>query len=197
MAGPDEEPVEPDEELDDVVVDAELVDAELVEGDSAAAADPADIDDLDFEVSIESVISDLEAMVAERDQFLDAYRRAQADFENYRKQARKREEQGIDQAVTRLVTQVLPVLDAGDAARSHGGKEATAAEQIAGLLYDTLAKEGLEAIEAEPGTLFDPNLHDAVAHEPGDSDPVIVDVLRAGYLWKNRVIRPSMVRVKG
>ena len=82
------------------------------------------------------------------------------------------------------------------------------------MLSDTLAKEGLERID-EPGAPFDPTVHEAVDHVPAaegpapstapastpDGDPVagpVVDgVLRAGYRWKGRVIRPAMVRVRG
>jgi molecular chaperone GrpE len=177
--GPEDEIV--DGELEDMAVDEEVIEGDLV----------------DLELSAESLVADLEAVVAERDQFLDAYRRAQADFENFRKQAQKREHDAIDRAVTALVGRLLPVLDAGDAAQAHGGAEAAAVEQVAGLLYETLAKEGLEAVDPEPGEMFDPNVHDAVAHEPGEGEPAILEVLRTGYIWKGRTLRPAMVRVKG
>ncbi len=170
-----------DGELEDAPVDEEVIEADLV----------------DLELSAESLVADLEAVVAERDQFLDAYRRAQADFENFRKQAQKRENDAMDRAVTALVGRMLAVLDAADAARAHGGAEAKAVEQVAGLLYETLAKEGLEAVDPEPGDEFDPNVHDAVAHEPGEGEPAILEVLRTGYIWNGRTIRPAMVRVKG
>jgi molecular chaperone GrpE len=180
--------------------DDEVVEAELL-GDPVAADVMTDDDDLAaeaLEITAEDLLSDLEAVAAERDQFLDAYRRAQADFENFRKQMVKRQEDAVDRALTSLVSQLLPVLDAGDAARAHGGEESAAADQIAGLLFELLAKEGLEAIEADPGIPFDPNVHDAVAHEPGgDGDPEIAGVLRSGYIWKGRVIRPAMVTVRG
>ncbi len=50
------------------------------------------------------------------------------------------------------------------------------------------------------GVPFDPTVHDAVAVEPGDGDegvPEVVEVMRAGYRWKGRVLRPAMVKVKG
>jgi molecular chaperone GrpE len=184
---------QPDESaLDDVVVEGEVVEGEIV-GEEEVVEDEVIADFADADVSIEAMIGDLEAMVAERDQFLDAYRRAQADFENFRKQTVRRQEDAVDRAITSLVVQMLPVLDAGDAARSHGEDD-----QLANLLYDTLSKDGLEAVEADPGTPFDPNVHDAVAHEPGDgAEPQVAGVLRTGYLWKGRVIRPAMVTVKG
>ncbi len=64
------------------------------------------------------------------------------------------------------------------------------------MLVKTLGKEGLERIDPA-GAAFDPNEADAVAHEDGDGGPVVAEVLRPGYRWKGRVLRPAMVKVKG
>lgn len=134
--------------------------------------------------------------------YLDDLRRLQAEFENYKKQMVRRQSEHLERAAESIVTSLLPVLDAGDRAKAHGAEEAAG---IAGLLYDTLRKEGLESLESQAGDAFDPNVHDAVAHEPadeGDDDDaeagaVIAEVLREGYRWKGRLLRPAMVRVKG
>jgi molecular chaperone GrpE len=124
----------------------------------------------------------------------------QAEFENYKKQVVRRQTEHLERAAESIVTNLLPVLDAGDNARAHGSQEAAG---LGGLLYDTLRKEGLEGLESQPGDGFDPTLHDAVAHEPADEDDaeqegsVIAEVLREGYTWKGRLLRPAMVRVKG
>lgn len=71
--------------------------------------------------------------------------------------------------------------------------------QIASLLRDSLAKEGLEAV-ADVGVEFDPTVHDAVAHEaaePGEPSGVVVEVMRPGYRLKGRVLRAAMVKVRG
>ena len=100
------------------------------------------------------------------------------------------------------MARLLPVLDAFDLAEAHfaaGGEvteEAIALTQARGLMLDTLGREGLERIDAD-AVAFDPQVHDAVAHEPGEGEPVIDGVLRAGYRWKGTVLRPAMVRVKG
>ena len=135
--------------------------------------------------------------------YLDDLRRLQAEFENYKKQMVRRQSEHLERAAESIVTNLLPVLDAGDRAKAHGAAEAAG---LAGLLYDTLCKEGLESLESQPGDVFDPNLHDAVAHEPADEDAesdgesggaAIAEVLREGYRWKGRLLRPAMVRVKG
>jgi molecular chaperone GrpE len=60
-----------------------------------------------------------------------------------------------------------------------------------------LRKLGLESLNLQDQP-FDPAVADAVIHEPGDSDePVVSEVLRSGYLWKGRVLRPAMVKVRG
>ncbi len=111
---------------------------------------------------------------AERDEYLDALRRLQADFENYRKRMIRQQTEQLERAAQDLVVKLLPVLDALEAARAHlGDQEAATAEgkalvQAAALLDAVLAKEGLERID-EVGVAFDPSAHDAVEHEVPDA----------------------------
>ena len=148
--------------------------------------------DADLEAAAEAVEVDLELLLAERAQYLEAYRRAQADFENYRKQAQKRQDDAVVRSVGRFVESLLPVLDACDAALAHGAGEV---EPILTALYGALGKEGLERIDPK-GVAFDPAEAEAVAHEPGEGgEQVVAEVLRPGYRWKGQVIRPAMVKV--
>src|SRR5262245_56115160 len=169
-------------------------------------AGPADeaAPDQDLEEAADVVEADLEAatdevnkLAGERDEYLDQLRRVQADFENYRKRVMKQQAETIERATEALVAELLPVLDACDAAQAHGDE---AAEAIAKALIDVLEKQGLDKVAPE-GEAFDPNRHEAVAHEPAEgdeaADPVVSEVLRAGYVWKGRVLRPAMVRVRG
>lgn len=138
--------------------------------------------------------ADLEALVNERDQFLDAYRRTQADFENFRKQTQRRQADEVERVLGRFVDELLPVLDAGDAAIAHG---ADGAKEIFTALLGTLEKEGLTRVDPI-GEPFDPNVAEAVMHEPGEGEEQVVsEVLRVGYLWNGRVLRAAMVKVKG
>jgi molecular chaperone GrpE len=118
--------------------------------------------------------------------------RVQADFENYKKRILKQQTEHLERAAEALVDKLLPVLDAFDLARAHG----EGFEQVQGALVEVLAKEGLERIDPI-GEAFDPNEHDAVAHEEGDGEAEVSEVMRAGYRWKGRVLRPAMVKVKG
>jgi molecular chaperone GrpE len=178
-----------------------------------------------FEAPNDTVVDDLDDLLVaarrERDEFRDMVQRVQADFENYKKRMLRQQTDHLERAAEDLVTKVLPVLDAFDLARAHLGEgddlSAEGKALVAGstLLSDTLAREGLERID-DPGEPFDPTTHEAVDHvsddpgtpgagagavtEPGadaPTGPVVDEVLRAGYRWKGRVVRPAMVRVRG
>ncbi len=158
----------------------------------AAAADAAVEEVADqVEVDLDDVLA---TATSERDEFRDHLLRLQADFDNYRKRVHKELGEAGDRALGDFVDSLLPVLDAVDAARAHGVAEV---EQVAGLLVDLLAKRGLERVGAD-GDVFDPTLHDAVLHEAGDDDVQSVgQVLRAGWRWRGKVLRPAMVKVVG
>jgi molecular chaperone GrpE len=138
-------------------------------------------------------------VVRERDEYLDALLRLQAEFDNYRKRAQRQQRETVENAAATLVKKLLPVLDTADLALAHGGGEDV--KQVAGALFDILSKEGLERIDPE-GQPFDPVHHDAVAHEPVEGQgapetPEVSEVMRAGYMWKGQVLRPAMVKVRG
>jgi molecular chaperone GrpE len=173
--------------------------------DGAAGQAGPDIDDgtdgpgdaeADGELADEFTPEQIDALVAERDEFLDAYRRTAADFDNFRKLSQKRLADEIARTQGSFVERLLPVLDAVDAARNHGSEDV---EALATALFGFLEKEGLERVHPF-GVPFDPNVAEAVVHEPGDDDqdePIVTEVLRTGYQWHGRVIRPAMVKVAG
>ncbi|MGI8752775.1 MAG: nucleotide exchange factor GrpE [Acidimicrobiales bacterium] len=164
---------------------------------AAAAATPDEEADADADAAAVDVNEDIDVLAvvhAERDSYLDALRRLQADFENYKKRMVKQQMDQADRAAETLVEKLLPVLDTADLAFSHGaGEDLT---QVRTALLDALAREGLDRIDPDGGP-FDPTVHDGVAHEPGDGDQEVAEVLRAGYSWKGRVLRPAMVKVRG
>ena len=150
------------------------------------------------EIIVEGATSNTEVTIddvlQERDEFKDIALRVQADFENYRKRAASQMGDELDRALGKLVEQLLPVLDACEAAVAHGVE---GVEQVWSSLIGALQKQGLEALDLA-GKPFDPALADAVMHEEGDgSEPVVLEVLRTGYRWKGRVLRAAMVKVKG
>ena len=140
---------------------------------------------------------ELAAVVAERDAYLDDLQRVTAEFTNFRRQTIKRNTELVAQAASRLAKALLPVLDACEAAVSQGveGIEAVQAQMLG-----VLSAEGLTVLGSvdEP---FDPGFHEAVmsedASDDGEAAPVVAEVLRTGYAWNGRVLRPSMVKVRG
>ena len=170
------------------------VEAEAV---AEVAADPAvngDGDGDGVEQAAEVVEHDIAALVAERDQYKDIALRLQADFENYRKRVTTQTELDVGNATGRIADALLPVLDACEAAFAHG---VDGVEPIWSALMGALQRQGLEAMDLQSKP-FDPALAEAVIHEPGDEgEPVVSETLRTGYLWKGRVLRAAMVKVKG
>lgn len=150
----------------------------------------------DEAIDVETLVATLEAVTAERDSHLADLQRVTAEFANFRRQATRRQTETIEHAASGLAEKLLPVLDACEAAVGHG---ATDVEPIHGTLVETLRKEGLDRVAAI-GEAFDPELHEAVMHVEGDDSgngPVVVEVMRSGYVWNGRVLRPAMVKVEG
>jgi molecular chaperone GrpE len=146
-----------------------------------------------------------EVLARERDEYLLALQRTQADFENYRKRVARLQEEQSARASGQLVEKLLLVLDTLDLAEAHLNESLEVSEDgkalraARAMLTDILSKEGLERVD-QPGVPFDPSVHDAVAHaeaEEGQEGAVVEEVLRAGYRWKGQVLRPAMVRVRG
>jgi molecular chaperone GrpE len=140
----------------------------------------------------EQLLEDLQRLHAEREDYLDQLLRTRADFENYRKRMLRQQGETLERAGEELVLKLLEVLDVFDAAVVHG----QGFDQAYARLVAVLTKEGLARIEPV-GAPFDPTEADAVHHEAGEDGPVVSEVLRPGYRWKGRVLRPAMVKVKG
>lgn len=146
------------------------------------------------EVAEDLVEHDIETLLKERNEFKDIALRLQADFENYKKRVATQQQDEVDRATGRIADALLPVLDACEAAFTHG---ADGVEPIWSALIGALSKQGLVALDLLDKP-FDPELAEAVVHEEGDGgEPVVVEVLRTGYQWKGRVLRAAMVKVRG
>lgn len=178
----------------------------MVDGDEVADASArttpdtgvADSEAAQATEAAESVVEhDIDALLADRDSFRDIAQRLQADFENYRKRVAAQTADEVERATGRLAEGLLPVLDACEAAFvAHPGE----IEPIFNLLLSEMKKLGLEGMNIA-GTTFDPNLAEAVMREDGAGDEngnaVVVDVMRSGYTWKGKVLRPALVKVRG
>ena len=139
---------------------------------------------------------------ADLDRFRELAMRSQADFENYKKRAARERDDAIKYANKALLEKLAAVVDhfelGLEAARTEGERSPifSGMSLILKQLQDLLAESGLQPIEAV-GQKFDPNLHEAVGHEPSDGVPEehVIRQTRRGYKFKDRLLRPSTVVV--
>lgn len=171
------------------------VETDVPPGD-AVAEEPAAAEP-DEGLSVEGLLADLERVTAERDEFLRLAQEKQAELENFRKRVMKQQADEVARATGRIVDTLLPVLDAFDYASAHGEESL---KPMRDQLLGALEKEGLSRLDTD-GRVFDPTVHEAVAHEPADGEqhdgPVVIETMRAGYTWQGQLLRPAMVKVKG
>jgi len=188
---------------------AEAREAELAEEVEEADADVADeaeafegIEADGVEAEEDAIAADLDKARAEAESYLDDLRRLQADFDNYRKRTLREQTARTASASQALVARLLPVLDNFELAVSSAERSRDfdrmlkGVEMVFGELREVLEAEGLVRIEAE-GKPFDPERHEAViAVEEEDTEPgMVVDIVRAGYELRGKVLRPAMVKV--
>jgi molecular chaperone GrpE len=139
---------------------------------------------------------------ADLDRFRDLAMRSQADFENYKKRAGREKEDAIKYANSSLLERLVSIVDnfelGLEAARAEGEKSPvySGMSLVLKQLQDFLADNGLQPIEAT-GQRFDPNLHEAVAHEASErvAEGNVIRQVRRGYRLKDRLLRPSTVVV--
>ena len=119
--------------------------------------------------------------------------RTRADFENFRKQTNLQRKQTMRVVEFATIEKVLPVLDTVELAIQHN----ETLKPLAKTLEKSLADLGLKMIDANAGTPFDPDFHEAARMEEGaeGDTEVVSEVLRPGYLYNGEVLRPAMVIV--
>ncbi|KEF38126.1 molecular chaperone GrpE (heat shock protein) [Schinkia azotoformans MEV2011] len=128
--------------------------------------------------------------------------RLQADLENFRRRVRLDQEAAAKYRAQSLIENILPALDNFDRALNIEAKEEETLQLLKGVemvhrqLLDALKTEGLDIIDAV-GKEFDPNFHQAVmqVEDSNYESNIVVDELQKGYILKDRVIRPTMVKV--
>jgi molecular chaperone GrpE len=111
----------------------------------------------------------------------------------HRRQRERRQLAKHQQEMADLVIDLLAVLDTVDAAARH---QITGADQLHRQLHQMLSRHGIERLDGDDQP-FDPSVHQAAHHEPGAGPPMVVGLLRPGYRWNGRVLRPALVAVRG
>jgi molecular chaperone GrpE len=117
-----------------------------------------------------------------------------AEYDNYRKRALRDQQLAAERTKVAVVTQLLPVLDDLDRARSHGDLESGPLKSVADKLATALEGLGLSGFGDE-GDEFDPALHEAVQHEGEGTHPIVGTVMRRGYKVGDQVVRHALVGV--
>ena len=172
----------------------------------AAASDPDAGDETAAEQSAAAAppeVANDEALAAiekERDTLKEQLLRAVADFDNYRKRIERERRELSDYAATDVLLELLPIIDNFERALQApaGGDEPfkKGVELIHKQMLDLLRKRGVTLIDAL-GADFDPNVHQAVIHEPSDEhrEGEVMQELQRGYKLGDRLLRPAMVKV--
>lgn len=158
------------------------------------------------EKTMEEIVKEQEAYIKELEEKMKESNtkvlRAQADFENFQRRMKQEQQTYMKYRSQSVLEDLLPVLDNFERALSVETTEEQAEslkkgiEMVYNQLLEALQKEGLEIIQAV-GQPFDPHVHQAVmqVEEEGFDSNVVVEELQKGYKLKDRVIRPSMVKV--
>lgn len=129
----------------------------------------------------------------------DQLLRRRAEFENYRRRVERERALIADEAVGELLTELLPTIDNLERAATAEGDEQSVREGVGLILRTLQGLLGARGVDVEDpaGQPFDPERHQALAHEPapGHPDGTIVEVFQKGYLLGGRLLRPALVKV--
>jgi molecular chaperone GrpE len=166
------------------------------------AGDAQVADALVADAAAQEIADELAGVTRERDEYLDHLRRLKAEWDNYRKRVQRDNEELRLRAAETVVESLLPVMDnlsraleAGD--RHEEGQLLAGLGLVADQLRGTLAGHGLEEIEVEPGTTFDPEYHEAIVAQPSDEfdEGTVMQIIERGYLLHGKLLRPAKVIV--
>lgn len=146
---------------------------------------------------------DIDRAQAELETLKDRHLRLQADFENFRRRTLRERAEAQTRAHEDLMRNLLPVLDHFElglrSAAEHGAEESVLSgfQLVQSELLRVLERAGLSAVEAAPGTPFDPHQHEAVTHAPSDlhAADTVVQQTRRGYRLGPVLLRPVQVVV--
>jgi molecular chaperone GrpE len=149
---------------------------------------------------------ELEAAKAESEEWRDRFLRKAAELENFRKRTEKEKPETVTRAKSSILLEVLPIMDACERAlesfedeeadQDRLGQYREGVELLYKQLSNTLNRLGVVPVEAR-GEEFDPHLHEALSREETSEfeENVVTKELRRGYLYQDRLLRPSQVIV--
>ncbi|WP_081755900.1 nucleotide exchange factor GrpE [Paucisalibacillus sp. EB02] len=178
---------EKEEQLDDASIESEVIEQEEVPSNTAD--------------EIEKQKEEMNKLQKEKEELYQKFLRTQAEFDNFKKRSIKEREAAAKYKAQDLAIELLPAIDNFERALQVEVDESNKGllegiSMVYRQLIDALKSQGLKEIEAV-GKEFDPNIHQAVIQVEDESmeSNVVVEELQKGYLIKDRVIRPAMVKV--
>ncbi len=145
----------------------------------------------------------LDQLRGDLDRFKDLAMRSAADLENYRKRAAREKDDAVKYANSAFLERLVPILDNFElglgAAKNDTGASAIVSglEMVARQLQDFLTACGVEPVKADPGTVFDPNVHEAIGQQEHAeiAEGAIIAQMRRGFKLRDRLLRPATVLV--
>ena len=158
---------------------------------------------LDEEAKLDQLTKKLALCEAERDEYLEGWKRNKADLANFKRETEERQKELANFAIIRLLEELIPVLDSFELATNNASWATvdegwrTGVTHIQSQVISTLNNYGLAECGAE-GDKFDPKYHevtDTQEVESADKDNIIINVKQKGYKLRDRVIRPAKVVV--
>jgi molecular chaperone GrpE len=166
---------------------------------ASSTAEPTGREGVDAQPLPPATRVELEALRRESDELKEQLLRRRAEFDNYRKRVERERQQAGTEAVAAVLKALVPVLDNLDRALEAGGGEASVREGVELTRRELLAileSQGVK-VESPLGQPFDPQRHQALAHEPAPGFPegTVVEVYRKGYSYRDRLLRPALVKV--
>lgn len=175
----------------------EVVEGEVVPESAGDPEDPASlVEEVAGEEQAEALAAELEAVRAERDEYLESVKRLRAEFENTRKRQERERERLLQSASEKLVAGLLPVLDNLDRALDAEGDVREGVRSTRDQLVGVLEGEGLSPVESD-GEHFDPSVHEAVMGQPSEEheEGTVIQTFERGYVLNGKSIRPAKVVV--
>lgn len=167
------------------------------------ASQPTEAEETAPLIAVDTTVSleQIESRQKEKQELYERLLRKQAEFDNFRKRTEREKTESFDFAVANFIQGLLPAIDGLERGLSVTEGETVESykkgiELILKQLRDLLASAGVQPIRAM-GKMFDPNFHQAVLREESSVLPEneIIEEMQRGYTFKDRLLRPSMVKV--
>lgn len=163
----------------------------------------------EIEKDLPDEISQGEEIIENKEQeYLDGWKRCQADFENYKKRQQESQKDFVRFAAENIIHQILPVLDNFHSSTDHIPEDQKNNPWVVGIMHiqkqleNVLKDNGVEEIEVKVGDEFDPNLHEAISDNSKDSkenpndSKKIQKIMQNGYKLGDKIIRAAKVIVE-